>query len=740
MFGKKKVLLFLMGVLILAGAFSYKHISKSNASYKNNTSTTNNVSSKGEEVDYSTIKRDTDIKVDSSGQISINRNNKELKAMGEDTWTIFMYVTGTDLEALYEKATTDFKEMWGADFKNYNEDKVKIIIQTGGCDKWRTKGISSKKIQRYMLQYNELKLLEEKSNDSMGDEKTLYDFLNWGVSNYPAEHKGVVFWNHGTGVSQGVCCDAIHNNDTLMLSEMECAFARVSKNMTDKFELIGFDTCLSGSLEYANVLAPYGKYMVASSDVEPGDGWYYTDILNYLFRSPDATGEDLGRAIVDAYYDCYKNTEAGKMTTMAVYDLSKVDDVCIRVNTIAKNIYDGLKNNNIQYSQMAEIINKSLFYDKKNVDLGSFVKNISKELNIDLNIFNAELKNMIIYNKIGQDYVSENAIGMSMFLSIEELKLNELNVYRNAGFSPYWIRLLEYFKSKKNKIEGYMEFDWENSKYFYEDNFGYIKYEKPLISEREAYKKLKSNSEYEIEGFAEKWLVLFDVNNLMKNFFNSLLDELNLNRSYNDLSDKALVEGDNVYTNIYKKEGNILINLGVNAEVKYDDKENTYSSGFDGKWFMLADGQYLSTKVVTKNDNYIIYEAPVIIEENESTIRIKVYLKDGKMSSYVTLGVWDAPQDSSFAPRGYLPLYVGMSIVPVYESVDTSTRAVNKVYGTKYIIENGDNIQYSKMANGEFVSTLQVESSNCIQLCNNLEKVDVYNGAVINNDSMLCMN
>ena len=84
--------------------------------------------------------------------------------------------------------------------------------------------------------------------------------------------------------------------------------------------------------------------MVASSDVESGDGWYYTDLLNYLFSNPDASGEDVGKVLVDSYKNYYNNSEAQKTATLALYDLRKVDDVCLYVNELAKNIYDSLDN------------------------------------------------------------------------------------------------------------------------------------------------------------------------------------------------------------------------------------------------------------------------------------------------------------------------------------------------------------------------------------------------------------
>ena len=81
------------------------------------------------------INRDTDISVNSMGELCISREDTRSVSLGEDgTWSIFMYVCGTDLESYYQKLTQDLKEMCGADFDKNINDKVKIIIQTGGCD------------------------------------------------------------------------------------------------------------------------------------------------------------------------------------------------------------------------------------------------------------------------------------------------------------------------------------------------------------------------------------------------------------------------------------------------------------------------------------------------------------------------------------------------------------------------------------------------------------------------------
>lgn len=729
MFGKKKkigVIAFLV-ILVFSCVCGVKYYGvKSKAAEK--------------DVVYSNIKRDTVFNVNSGGQLEINRNNKEEKSMGnKDTWTLFMYVTGSDLESYYKKATEDFKEMWAANFSNYDEKKVKIVIQTGGSDKWYTDGINKKKIQRFLLENNTLKLIDEQKSASMGDGNTLYDFLDWGVSNYPAEHMGIVFWNHGSGISQGICCDTLNNNDTLMLSEVECVFARIYKKMTDKFDIIGFDTCLSGALEYANALVPYGRYMVASADVEPGDGWYYTDLLNYLFANSDATGEDVGKIIVDSYKNYYSNSEAGNTATMAVYDLKKVDDVCIYVNNLAKNIYDSLNNKTLK-DKLVKVINNSAFYSKINIDLGSLVDGIEKEQLYDVSQVKQALNNMIIYNSVGEEYGKKSACGLSLFMALEDMTLAELNVYRNAGISPYWIKVLETFRAEKNELKDYQSYNWENSNYYFEDNFGYIKYENPLLRDREAYKKLKTNDAYAQEGFLNNWYDLYELKNIIKDLFYYIFEDMSLTTLPNELKGELLIEGDKVYTNVYKKDDDKLINLGENSEVDYNEQKDTYSTDFSGKWFMLSDGQLLSSHIISKEEDYIVYELPILIDEKASTIRVKVTLENNKAVSYKTLGVWDAVRGSSCASRGYLPLIVGSEITPIYDVIDTKTQEVSIEYGNKYTVGQSGNVVYDEVEDGQYVSALQVERLNNLALCTELEQVDVYNGNVLNGYTQFCMN
>ena len=155
---------------------------------------------------------------------------------------------------------------------------------------------------------------------------------------------------------------------------------------------------------------------------------------------------------------------------------------------------------------------------------------------------------------------------------------------------------------------------------------------------------------------------------------------------------------------------------------------------------MLSDGQLLSSHIVTKQDEYIVYELPVLIDDKESTIRVQVNLENDKEVSYKILGVWDAIAGSSCASRGFLPLIVGSEITPIYEVIDSKSKKVNTEYGNKYIVGENKNVVYDTVEDGKYMSALQVERLNNRELCTELEQVDVNKGKVLDTELQYCMN
>lgn len=217
-------------------------------------------------IKFEAIERDTKISVDGSGNLQITRNKPEDTGdYKKGTWTFLMYMCGVDTQKVgYSTINLDrFKKLNinGGNIDNYN-----IIVQTGGNAKWNSSSyeyLGTNKIKRIKLNENkEWDVVEDLGTGNMGDSKTLIDFLEWGYSNYPAEHTVLMFNDHGGSGLGGLCYDPYYDDDCITINELEYSLAKTKKYMKNQLDLIGFDVCSAGSIEYANVVAPYAKYML----------------------------------------------------------------------------------------------------------------------------------------------------------------------------------------------------------------------------------------------------------------------------------------------------------------------------------------------------------------------------------------------------------------------------------------------------------------------------------------------
>jgi hypothetical protein len=299
----------------------------------------------------SPVAREEEESLSQEGYYTIERPSREtVTPMGEEgTWSIFIYMCGADLESQVGMASFNLSQIMNA----VPAENVNIIVQTGGSeqwgnpsrgdaadlallgvDDWGARGVDATKLQRYKVT-DTMTLVDEQPLASMGSQQTFYEFLSWGVENYPAEKMGVILWNHGGGSLSGVCFDDLFEGDSLFLFEMDNALNKLYDEMTDQFEFIGFDACLMSTIETANVLVPHARYMYASQEVEGGYGWDYSSLISELNRGPD-TGEALGKALCDSYFSFYRSIDYHKIATLSVTDLSRIDDVLYALNAFGQ--------------------------------------------------------------------------------------------------------------------------------------------------------------------------------------------------------------------------------------------------------------------------------------------------------------------------------------------------------------------------------------------------------------------
>ena len=246
-------------------------------------------------------------------------------------WTLMMYMDAdNDLELAQ---MDDLKEMLAAG----STKDVNIVVLAdrhpgGDGRKFTNDPIANLKnwttAKLLYVEHEHLDELADWGEVDMGDPATLKKFLQTAMKEYPAQRYGVIFEDHGTGWP-GACADDTNGGDMLTNDEIAASLKEVTAT-SGKLELIGFDACLMGNLEAAKAMAPYGHVMVASEELEPGEGWNFTPTLQTLGRNPKMSGAELGRVIADAFNDYFLKSgdedrrNTGLAITLGVVNLDQI--------------------------------------------------------------------------------------------------------------------------------------------------------------------------------------------------------------------------------------------------------------------------------------------------------------------------------------------------------------------------------------------------------------------------------
>jgi len=293
------------------------------------------------------------------------------------SWTIIGYFDGNNNLDISQN-NTSFTIEDVHEFEDVGStDRVKVVVALGSL---KTGGI----VKYYLVEKHENELpdsisspvLQNLGTKDMSDPQTLRSFIEYAVSNYPADHYMLIVDDHGGGW-RGVCVDEQNGaGDMMTLPELRGA---IPDNV--HFDIIVFHACLMSMAEVAYELKDKADYMVASeftlpmqSVLGPGE-WYLA-----LTQNPDMSADELARKIVEAVYHAGENK--GKTVHMAAIDLSKMTALGSKVAdfgnalvTESGDYWDEVLDawNNTHYTQ---------YDDPAFVDLREFAKIVKQEPHI----------------------------------------------------------------------------------------------------------------------------------------------------------------------------------------------------------------------------------------------------------------------------------------------------------------------------------------------------------------------
>ena len=628
---KRKLQLIVCGVIILlltvVGSIIYKGKSSADELENRRKITLCNTMSK----------RDSYISLNNNNY-SVDRNmiNNEVPMGEKDTWTIFVYMCGSDYESKNGAASDDIQEM----VKANTSGNIKVVVQTGGAKKWRNTNINEDKIQRFEINNGKMDLKYEKSIydenhniRSMGNPDELYEFLSWGIKNYSSERMGVILWNHGGGSSDGICYDENVEMDALELGELELAFCQTRKEMTSRFEFVGFDACVMQNIETANIMVPYAKYMVGSETAELRKGFNYTGFIDLLSTYPHMPTIDVCKEICESSYKDYMTSITGIVSTgsvvFSVIDLGSVDKFLYEFNNVAREL-----NNTIGTDKFYTVLNKiqnSQRFGAGQIDIYNMLDNIKNDISSAYAAKDA-LVDIIDYNKKASVLSwYKNATGLSMFICSEYAQLQNYNNLRNVCISPYLMNYYEaiLYGTNYGDLDKYYQnrTDWLNSDDYYDDTFGFVN--NIFKNEKDYRKNYAYNEYYSNVNYTDKWFsvlknktgvcILDEISNIVceKTLYFDDNHHMNMElkkESLNKVSDVKYT----VFSKVYdEKEGtDVYIELGTTDQVDYDNDTGKIVDTFDGKWLTLPNGLPLAIIASQREENYIRYVSPCYINND----------------------------------------------------------------------------------------------------------------------------
>jgi hypothetical protein len=271
-------------------------------------------------------------------------------------WTFMVYMAGDN--NLSDAGDADLKEMRQVG----SNERVNVLVEFDNAGNQGTRRIR-------VTKDGIGEAVESLGETDSGSPEVLSSFISWAAENYPADRYALILWNHGGGweptevdriarsvnspgyngrelaersssplgrvlfrsslqeifrlsgpTERAICSDdgSGHSLDTIELGKV---IASGAESIGQPFDLVGMDACLMSNIEVAYQLRDHVRYLVASEENEPGDGWPYDRILRRLVAEPGMATADFASGIVADYIAWYR---AGDIVTQTAMDLSKL--------------------------------------------------------------------------------------------------------------------------------------------------------------------------------------------------------------------------------------------------------------------------------------------------------------------------------------------------------------------------------------------------------------------------------
>lgn len=290
----------------------------------------------------------------------------------------------------------------------------------------------------------------------MGNYQTLQEFVQWGATNYPADHLAVVVWDHGSA--------ALNVDNRAAITTAKGTRSVIKKNATRAVSLDGqtgsqiatwqlplalanapqpinnliIDCSLQGTAEVAYDVRNVAKVMVGSEESPPGEGYPYDTWLAFL-KSTTASPCDSGQNLIN---DTIARYPTGTNITQSMIDLSRMDALATTINAFGSSLLTNVSS--FQTQIYTARINSQFFEYVEYKDLYDFADLIRQTSGVPADLSTAASNvQAALWGTTGAVLVSQRgaqgsetlASGLSIYLPGPN---TASSVDNTVGFDPQW--------------------------------------------------------------------------------------------------------------------------------------------------------------------------------------------------------------------------------------------------------------------------------------------------------------
>jgi len=384
---------------------------------------------------------------------SVNElRGEEPSALDEKSWTFVVYMSADN--SLSSTAPVDLNEIEGA-IESVDANVVILIDQFSNADtrayraRYDPAGPQNSAIVSDEVPLGDIESGWDGLTElDLANPDTLLAFSKWAVANYPADHFGLVLWDHGDGwrkklapskPRKDICYDGYASMDML---ELKSALAALKQETGVTFDLVGMDACLMGMVEVAYQIKDLCKVVVASEETVPWDGWDY-GFLSEIEPGSDLTPKELAMHIVNYFYNSYTDGKSDpddeSYVVLSAIDEAKFDDGFLSsLGSLAQLLIGSMEHSKSKvydaYLSSYRMEDYWYYVDLKDFMLALSAQNISEAISAAAQQVASRHDDVVYYHRSGAGL--PYCYGLSIYFESEEYSYDE-RYDGNQGFLDF---------------------------------------------------------------------------------------------------------------------------------------------------------------------------------------------------------------------------------------------------------------------------------------------------------------